>query len=514
MGHVRVYALSDAVARFHRLCGRSVLHPIGWDSFGLPAENAARDRGVSPRDWTRDNIAQMRTQLTQLGFAFDWDREVSTCEPEYFCGTQRLFGELFKRGLIYQADAAVNWDPVDCTVLANEQVDAQGRSWRSGAVVEKRDLRQWFARITEYSDRLLEGIERDLGAWPEQVKKQQVQWIGKPMHDWLISRQRPWGTPIPIVHCDAGCGAVLETQLPVTESGVQCACPSCGSPTARRESDTMDTFVDSSWYYLKYAEEAEDEWMPVDVYVGGIEHAVLHLLYARFVGLVLKGKEPFSRLLAQGMVQNRTWRTVGAGVPVKGDEVDGDAMVLKKDGTTKVEATWEKMSKSKFNGIDPAGLVERYGADATRLFVLFRAPPTMALEWDDAGVLGMARWLQRVWQLCHVSDECGVDAGKNSDAGWQKKESLLKQKLDATVAKVTRATGERFLFNTAIAALMELSNTLKKTSPRTPGWRFARKQLLVMMMPYAPHFAHHAWPIVNDAADEVPKWPTTVSHNQ
>lgn len=288
MGHVRVYALSDAVARFYRLRGHTVLHPMGWDAFGLPAENAARDRGVDPGQWTRDNIAQMRAQLHALGLSFAWDREVSTCEPSYYAGTQQLFATLWKRGLVYRAEAEVNWDPVDATVLANEQVDAQGRSWRSGALVEKRKLAQWFVRITAYADELRAGLDA-LPGWPENVKQMQRQWIDKPMHDWLISRQRPWGTPIPVVHCDK-CGPVLVEHTVVVHGDASApTCPQCGSRQCKRETDTMDTFVDSSWYYLKYAEDAQQTWMPVDVYVGGVEHAVMHLLYARFVSRVLTG---------------------------------------------------------------------------------------------------------------------------------------------------------------------------------------------------------------------------------
>lgn len=513
MGHVRVYSLSDTLARFHRLCGHDVLHPMGWDAFGLPAENAARDRAITPAEWTHKNIAHMKEQLECLGFSFDWEREVTTCEPSYFKGTQELWVELYRRGLVYQKEAMVNWDPVDGTVLANEQVDRQGRSWRSGALVEQRMLRQWFVRITAYSERLLKHLESDsmVAGWPEQVRKMQQQWILQPMHDWLVSRQRPWGTPIPMVYC-SNCGPdpVLDTRLPVVESGTLCECPKCGTPGARRETDTLDTFVDSSWYYLAYARhggDSEDTWMPVDVYVGGIEHAVLHLLYARFVSLVLCEREPFSRLLVQGMVQNRTWRVVGSGVPVPRADVDEARQVLRRDEAVRVEATWEKMSKSKFNGIEPAEMVQRHGADATRLYVLFRSPPTMALEWDDTGVLGMARWIQRLWQLCHHHHHHEEEGGKTVAAVSPKDVALSKSLADC-VANVTVATGERFLFNTAIAQLMSLSNVLRRYENKTtPTWRLARKQLITMLMPYAPHFAHHVWPLVCDFKGETPKWP-------
>lgn len=552
MGHVRVYSISDCMARYQRLHGKNVLQPMGWDAFGLPAENAAIQRNIPAAEWTRDNIRHMKEQLQSLGTSFDWDCELATCTPEYYRWTQELFIKLFEQGLAYQREALVNWDPVDNTVLAEEQVDANGRSWRSGAKVEKRLLRQWFVKTTKFAKALYDGLNDLIVEDWKDIIKVQKHWIGEcngysftlrvepslsspvkdltvwtqspeyllndcfvaiksshllnsgqgdkrvtdrlsgytltnpftgsqipiiitdsvlfPMgrsgatsdiylglpdlheddaqlfekyklersstdkqirgdvdrqtvlekateldiggypissklQDWLISRQRYWGTPIPIVHCDS-CGAVPDKRenLPVTLECVKkghVECPKCGQP-ARRESDTMDTFVDSSWYFLRYLDSKNEteifdktkarEMMPVDLYIGGKEHAELHLYYARFINHFLHSQglvpepEPFKRLLVQGMVMGRSFRVKETGKYVTEKEVEVlDAKKGKavERGTGKqVVVTWEKMSKSKVNGVDPAEIINEYGCDATRLFILGNVAPMSHRNWS------------------------------------------------------------------------------------------------------------------------------------
>ena len=343
MGHVRNYTLGDVVARYKRAQGYSVLHPMGWDAFGLPAENAAKERGIHPAEWTYSNIDNMRAELKRMGLSIDWEREFATCDPEYYIHQQKIFLDLLNAGLVNRQEGWVNWDPIDNTVLANEQV-IDGKGWRSGAVIEKKKLTQWFLKITLYAEELLSDL-KDLERWPEKVKLMQENWIGKNeegmrLHDWGISRQRYWGCPIPVIHCDT-CGivAVADKDLPIilpedvdfTLSGnpldnhptwKYTNCPRCGQP-AQRETDTFDTFVDSSWYYIRFCNpksnqpivsKAVNHWMPVDQYIGGIEHAILHLLYSRFFTKVLKEtnwvdvKEPFDGLFTQGMVTHETYK--------------------------------------------------------------------------------------------------------------------------------------------------------------------------------------------------------------
>lgn len=562
MGHVRVYSISDCMARYQRLHGKNVLQPMGWDAFGLPAENAAIQRNIPAAEWTRDNIRHMKEQLQSLGTSFDWDCELATCTPEYYRWTQELFIKLFEQGLAYQREALVNWDPVDNTVLAEEQVDANGRSWRSGAKVEKRLLRQWFVKTTKFAKALYDGLNDLIVEDWKDIIKVQKHWIGEcdgysftlrvepslsspvkdltvwtqspeyllndcfvaiksshllnsgqgdkrvtdrlsgytltnpftgsqipiiitdsvlfPMgrsgatsdiylglpdlheddaqlfekyklersstekqirgdvdrqtvlekateldiggypissklQDWLISRQRYWGTPIPIVHCDS-CGAVPDKRenLPVTLECVKkghAECPKCGQP-ARRESDTMDTFVDSSWYFLRYLDSKNEteifdktkarEMMPVDLYIGGKEHAELHLYYARFINHFLHSQglvpepEPFKRLLVQGMVMGRSFRVKETGKYVTEKEVEVlDAKKGKavERGTGKqVVVTWEKMSKSKVNGVDPAEIINEYGCDATRLFILGNVAPMSHRNWSTDSECG---WMRR-----------------------------------------------------------------------------------------------------------------------
>ena len=744
MGHVRNYTIGDVLARYHRMQGYNVLQPMGWDAFGLPAENAAIANNVAPAGWTYANIDYMRGQLQSLGLAIDWGRELATCKPDYYRWEQWLFIRLFEKGLIYKKMATVNWDPVDCTVLANEQV-IEGRGWRSGAPVEKRDIPMYFFRITAYADELLAGLDT-LPGWPERVKTMQRNWIGKsfgveihfplneghrdgdpvlkvfttradtlfgvtyvavaaehplaqqaaatdsslaafideckrgsvaeadlatmekkgmdtglkvyhpftneplpvyvanyvlmgygegavmavPAHDerdfafarkyglpirpviepvdgelalpleaayveqgvlfdsgdftgrtsaeaieaialvlknlelgekrttyrlrdWGISRQRYWGCPIPIIHCPA-CGdvPVPEDRLPVVlpedvKIGIgsplkkmpewsRCACPKCGGP-AERETDTMDTFVESSWYYARYAcpdlatgmlDARANHWLPVDQYIGGIEHAILHLLYARFFHKLMRDEglvdsdEPFTNLLTQGMVVADTYfRDLGEGRkqwinPAEVDQVDG-TWVLKADGRPVQAGGTEKMSKSKNNGVDPQSLIDRFGADTARLFMMFAAPPELSLEWSDTGVEGAHRFLRRLWKLVYEHLQGG---GASAYAGGELTDALqnLRRQLHQTIQKVTDDIERRRQFNTAIAAVMELMNALGKLEGDDPLTRSVRQEaieaIVLMLAPIVPHICRAlilalkpgtcvvsaAWPVADPAA--------------
>ena len=696
MGHVRNYTIGDVIARYQRMQGKNVLQPMGWDAFGLPAENAAIKNNVPPAQWTRENIAYMRAQLKRLGFAYDWDRELATCNPDYYHWEQWLFTRLYEKGLVYKKTAPVNWCPNDMTVLANEQV-IDGCCWRCDTPVERREIPQWFMRITDYAEELLTELD-SLEDWPHQVRTMQRNWIGRsegvevhfqvagreaplkvfttrpdtlmgvtyvavapehplaleaaqnnealaafieecrhmetaeaaletaekkgvatglqavhpltgeqvpvfaanfvlmgygegavmavPAHDqrdwefarsydlpvrqviapaddadvdlnvaafvdkgvltdsgaftgltsqqafdaiaerlsgdgmgkkrityrlrdWGVSRQRYWGCPIPIVNCPA-CGAVPvpEDQLPVvlpedvSFEGVgsplknmpgffQTPCPKCGGE-AQRETDTFDTFMESSWYYARFCcpdngqamlDGRAGYWLPVDQYVGGIEHAILHLLYARFfhklmrdVGLVASS-EPFRRLLTQGMVL--------------------------KEGA--------KMSKSKGNTVDPQQLIDRYGADTARLFMMFAAPPEQSLEWSDSGVEGAARFLRRLWSLVygHVSAGAAPALDVAALTGDQR---ALRRQLHETIAKVTDDMGRRHTFNTAIAAVMELINALARFGDATPQGQALRQEALaavvLMLSPIVPHISHALWRALGHAGDIVDApWP-------
>jgi leucyl-tRNA synthetase len=734
MGHVRNYVITDVIARAARLRGRQVLHPMGWDAFGLPAENAAIERGVDPGEWTDRNIAQMREQLKRLGLSIDWDREVATCHADYYRWTQWLFLQFLDAGLAYRKEATVNWDPIDQTVLANEQVDAEGRSWRSGAQVEKRRLRQWFLKITAYADALLDDLP-SLEGWPERVRTMQANWIGRslgaeltftadtgeaitvfttrpdtihgatyvvlapehplvaalttddcrlsvaafcdlvsrqseqertaedrpkrgvpigawvrnpasgeripvwiadyvladygtgavmgvPAHDqrdftfarqyelpvrrvvipegsdphayegqawtdagvligsgsfdglttaeaktsivawaeeqgwgqgrvqyrlrdWLISRQRYWGCPIPVIHCDS-CGVVPvpDDQLPVElprdiplsgkggtplarlESWVNVPCPRCGAP-ARRETDTMDTFMCSSWYYLRYSDphndqrpfgrEAVDRWLPVDQYVGGIEHAILHLLYSRFFTKVLRDRgllgfsEPFARLLTQGMVQGITYRNPQTGQYVAPAEVVDPSDPRDPINGEVLEVFYEKMSKSKHNGVDPAVVIDRYGADTARMFILFKAPPEKDLEWDDADVEGQYRFLQRVWRLVDGAHARGLRlAGPGmlppqwvDPASFSDGERQLRRAVHTAIAAISEDLEGELQLNTAVSELMKLSNALaahlEGAGPTVASEALAT--LLILLAPFAPHLAEELWQKLNGHGD-------------
>ena len=696
MGHVRNYTIGDVISRYQRMLGKNVLQPMGWDAFGLPAENAAMQHGVHPADWTYSNIDYMREQLKRLGFGYDWNREIATCDPDYFKWEQWFFLRLLDKGLAYKKTAPVNWCPKDMTVLANEQV-IEGCCWRCDTKVERKEIAQWFLKITAYADELLRDLDT-LDGWPEQVKTMQANWIGKsygvrfafpyqldgkdellwvyttradtimgvtfcavaaghplaiyaaqnnpelaaflkeceqsgtaeadmatmekkgvptgisvthpltgaqvpvwvgnyvlmgygegavmavPAHDerdfyfsnkyslpiiqvlqrktddyagqaisefdnaqwqawyaakdeamvlvnsgnydglshqtaidaiaadlnaknlgekqvnfrlrdWGVSRQRYWGAPIPVIYCD-DCGTVPvpEKDLPVTLpkdvvlDGSQsplvahptfshCDCPQCGKP-ARRETDTFDTFMESSWYFARFAcnkadkmlDDKANHWLPVDHYIGGIEHAILHLLYARFYNKLLRDEglishdEPFKRLLTQGMVL--------------------------KDGS--------KMSKSKGNTVDPQSLIDQYGADTVRLFIMFAAPPEQSLEWSDSGVEGASRFLKRLWRQAYLHISSGGTGGVVLDkATLTEEQKAARRQLHQTLQKVSHDMGVRTIFNTAIAANMELVNTLAKLTDESDNGKAIRQEFLelivLMLSPMVPHICHQLW---------------------
>jgi len=721
MGHVRNYVITDVIARFKRMQGHRVLHPMGWDAFGLPAENAAIDRGIPPAKWTYENIAQMRSQLKELGLSIDWSREVATCSPEYYKWTQWLFLQFLEAELAYQKEAAVNWDPVDQTVLANEQVDADGYSWRSGAKVERKLLRQWFLKITDYAEELLQDLDK-LAGWPDRVKTMQSNWIGKsvgaylefpivgsdekiavfttrpdtvygvtyvvlapehpltpkvttperkeivekfiaevaqeseidrtaedkpkkgtltggkainpftneeipiliadyvlyeygtgavmgvPAHDtrdfkfasennlpckvviipesaegeselteaytetgkminsgeftgmdstqgkeaiikyaetqgygkpriqyrlrdWLISRQRYWGCPIPVIHCD-DCGIVpvpdqdLPVKLPENieftgrgasplaqiEDWINVPCPKCGKP-AKRETDTMDTFIDSSWYFFRYTDalnESEafnldrvNDWMGVDQYVGGIEHAILHLLYSRFFTKVVRDRglvdcdEPFNRLLTQGMVQGLTYKTKQTGKYLTEDQIIFKNKEIRcKETNEPVDCFYEKMSKSKYNGVDPKLVLDKYGADTARMFILFKAPPEKDLEWDDKDVEGQFRFLNRVWTLINefVTNENSAQNKSFNTDKLSKNEKDLRRAIHTAIKEISEDLNGDYQFNTAVSELMKLSNSLRDAKIKdSPVYREGIETLILLLAPFAPHISEELW---------------------
>ncbi|XP_034985314.1 leucine--tRNA ligase, mitochondrial isoform X1 [Zootoca vivipara] len=713
MGHVRVYTISDTIARFQKMRGFQVINPMGWDAFGLPAENAAIDHGLHPADWTQSNIRHMRKQLEALGLYFSWDREITTCLPEYYKWTQYLFIKLYEAGLAYENEAIVNWDPVDQTVLANEQVDENGCSWRSGAKVEKKYLKQWFIKTSAYAKALLDGLS-DLPKWYG-IKEMQAHWLGEcvgcyfefmlktnnnptgevisayacapeaiygashlhilPNHrllhgnsclkeiflkelvpgkesltsvtalnlltsqeipvvisaksefegsvdtkigipcikpddaevaknlgllfeevietlpdgserlinsgeftgmsrqqalnaitqqaknkgvgghltssklkDWLISRQRYWGTPIPIIHCQS-CGPVpvpyedLPVELPSVASftgkggsllasashWVNCLCPRCKQP-AKRETDTMDTFVDSAWYYLRYTDphnserpfhkDLADHWMPVDLYIGGKEHAVMHLYYARFFShfchnqKMTKHREPFHKLLVQGIVKNQTFRLATTGQYLKREEIDltGPEPVHMKT-KEKLQVMWEKMSKSKHNGIEPEEMVQKYGIDTVRLYILFASPPEQDILWDaktDA-IPGVERWQSRLWNLATKFIEARNSGTLPSPQLLNQKEKAEVKRIweqkNITVSEVTEFFQDDFSFHTAIARLMGLSNTLSQASQpvvlHSAEFEDALATLFVMLAPMAPHISSEIWKGLSHAQNKL-----------
>lgn len=416
---------------------------------------------------------------------------------------------MYKRGLVYQAESDVNWDPVDQTVLADEQIDKNGRSWRSGALAQKKSLRQWFFRITSYAQELQCDLDT-LPNWPNSVKDMQRNWIGigdgkMRLRDWLISRQRKWGTPIPIVHCDS-CGVVPvpEADLPVIHEKEQvCKCPKCGSASATRETDTMDTFVDSSWYFLRFLDPKNStaisdasflkQWMPIDVYIGGIEHAIMHLLYARFIHKVVADlmknsgydlpREPFNQLICQGLVEGKTFQCPDSGKYLMPDELDCvDGKDIVKSSGKEALISWDKMSKSKYNGVDPTGLLEKFGSDALRLYVLFKAPPEVPLKWSKKEILGSARFLQKINKLPELIQTSGSGA---SD------EKLIKARNNALIT-INRAFDlKNHNFNTAVAAVMKLTNSIHELvhDCSLDMLEVVLADLSVMLYPLAPSSA-------------------------
>ncbi|MCD2449327.1 leucine--tRNA ligase [Methylicorpusculum oleiharenae] len=698
MGHVRNYTIGDVISRFFRMQGKNVMQPMGWDAFGLPAENAAMQHGVHPADWTYENIDYMRDQLKRLGFGYDWDRELATCDPSYYRWEQWFFIKLLEKGLVYKKTAPVNWCPHDLTVLANEQV-IDGGCWRCGTHVERKEISQWFLKITAYADELLQALD-GLDGWPEQVRTMQVNWIGRsegvemdfqvaemgeplriyttrpdtlmgvtylavaaehplalkaahndpniaafieeckvmetseaametmekrgvdsgikathpitgeqvpvwianfvlmgygtgavmavPAHDqrdfefahkygiplkqvifakdagpddisdhaftdkgilknsgefdgmtsqdafsaiakklesenkgqrktnfrlrdWGVSRQRYWGAPIPVIYCD-DCGVVpvpekdLPVELPrdVVLDGSQsplvahptfshAACPKCGKD-GRRETDTFDTFMESSWYFARFASPKADKmldenanyWLPVDQYIGGIEHAILHLLYSRFFNKLLRDEgllvndEPFKKLLTQGMVL--------------------------KDGS--------KMSKSKGNTVDPQALIDEYGADTVRLFIMFAAPPEQSLEWSDSGVEGAFRFLRRLWKQVHlhVTHSQAIPALDKESLNSDQK--AIRRQVHQTLDKVTDDLGRRYTFNTAIAANMELLNSVSKFSDTSDNGLAIRQEafefIVLMLAPIVPHICQHLWQGLGHSGSVITeKWPVS-----
>ena len=741
MGHVRNYTIGDVLTRYMRMQGCNVLQPMGWDAFGLPAENAAMANGVPPAKWTYDNIAHMKRQMKPLGLGIDWTRELATCRPDYYRWNQWLFLRMLERGIAYRRTGIVNWDPEDQTVLANEQV-IDGRGWRTGALVEKREIPMYYLRITDYAEDLLAALD-ELPSWPERVKLMQANWIGRseglelafdveggleplrvyttrpdtlygvtymavaaghplaqraaqhsadlrefiaecqrsaiteaaietmekrgkplgvnavhpltgeripvwvanfvlmgygtgavmavPAHDqrdwefarryglrihqvieptdgrlveldagpylehgrlinsgqfdglyfdeafdalaksfeatgrgqrrvnwrlrdWGISRQRYWGCPIPLIHCET-CGEVPvpDEDLPVIlpenlvpdgsgnplaklASFVECRCPRCNR-AARRETDTMDTFVDSSWYFFRYTSPGNDAamvdrradyWMAVDQYIGGIEHAILHLLYSRFWTRVMRDlgltalKEPFINLLTQGMVLNEIYyRKPAAGRIVYFNPADVEVQTdergvrigarLRTDGQPVEYGGIGTMSKSKMNGVDPDALVAKYGADTARLFTMFASPPEQTLEWSDEGVEGAFRFLRRLWKAVHAHVSGGAAPALDPttlDSGQRD----IRRQVHETVAKVTVDIGRRRHFNTAIAAVMELTNSLGRFEDRSPQGRAVLQEALevavLVLSPVVPHVCHALWKALGHAGAVIDEqWP-------
>lgn len=747
MGHVRNYTIGDVISRFQRLQGKNVLQPMGWDAFGLPAENAAIKNNTAPAAWTYKNIDYMREQLKSMGLGIDWKRELATCSPDYYKWEQWFFTQLYEKGLVYRKKATVNWDPVDQTVLANEQV-VDGRGWRSGALIEQREIDQWFLRITAYADELLEEINKMPG-WPQQVRTMQENWIGRsegvelefglaksdekltvfttrpdtlmgvtyvavaaqhplaqqaaennpelaafceecksnkvaeadmatmekkgmatgltavhpitgkevpiwvanfvlmsygsgavmavPGHDerdwefaskygldiqqvitakgddavdvqqaaytekgvlvnsgefdglssedafnaiadklielekgrrqvnyrlrdWGVSRQRYWGCPIPIIYCD-DCGAVPvpEKDLPVVlpedvtfdETGgspikrmpefYETTCPTCGKE-ARRETDTFDTFFESSWYYARYTcpdstdamlDERANYWLSVDHYIGGIEHAILHLLYSRFFHKLMRDSglvetdEPFENLLTQGMVLADTYYREAEGgaqewispadVQVKRDD-KGNVISATSltDGKAVIPAGMSKMSKSKNNGADPQEMIEQYGADTLRLFSMFAAPPDQSMEWSDSGVEGAQRFLKRLWRQVYEHVNAGLpEATTIEQKALDNRQEALRRKVYQTLQKVTDDMSRRHTFNTAVAANMELLNDIARFEDMSELGRAVRHEALslsvVMLSPIVPHVCHELWQLLgNETPVTDAGWPTMI----
>ncbi|WP_433301384.1 class I tRNA ligase family protein [Actinoplanes sp. CA-030573] len=477
MGHAEAYAIGDAIARYWRLRGYDVLHPIGWDSFGLPAENAAIKRGLDPAEWTYANIETQAATFRRYGVSIDWTTRLHTSDPSFYRWTQWLFLRFFERGLAYREQAPVNWCPTDRTVLANEQVIG-GKCERCGSTVVEKSLTQWFFRITAYADRLLAGLSRLEGHWPSPVLAMQRNWIPG-LHDWLISRQRRWGCPIPIVHCPS-CGLVPATLPVLLSSPVAMDCPACGGP-ARRDTDTMDTFVDSSWYFLRYPDVTYEEgpfdpaaaraWLPVDDYIGGAEHAVSHLLYARFVTKVLHDiglidfDEPFRALTTQGQVI-----------------LNGAAM-----------------SKSKGNMVTLGDELTRHGVDAVRVAMLFAGPPSDDIDWADVSPTAAARFLARALRVAtRVGPRVGsqVDSpgdGRSPGPGGAEAATALRRETHRLLREITELVEARRL-NVAVARTMQLVSAANHhADPADPALRETAEAIAVVLSLFAPYTAEEMW---------------------
>ena len=738
MGHVRNYTIGDVISRHQRMLGKNVLQPMGWDAFGLPAENAAINNNTAPANWTYSNIEYMKSQLNSLGFGYDWDREFATCQPDYYRWEQWFFTRLYEKGLVYKKLSTVNWDPIDQTVLANEQV-IDGRGWRSGAIVEQKEIPQWFIKITAYAQNLLDDLDK-LDQWPEQVKAMQKNWIGRsegveikfdlphaiaelnelevyttrpdtlygvsyvavaaqhpialaavalrpeltefvdscknakiaeaematmekkgvdtgftaihpltgesipiwianfvlmgygsgavmavPGHDqrdfefakaynlpikqvvsgdecdisvaaftekgtlvnsgefdgldfaagfnaiaeklaalgkgkktinyrlrdWGVSRQRYWGAPIPMLNLENGESVPVPTeQLPVVlpedvvmngvtspiKADPEWAKTTYNGQAALRETDTFDTFMESSWYYARYTSQpgnamldpAESNyWLPVDQYVGGIEHAILHLLYSRFFHKLLRDEglvdsdEPYKRLLCQGMVLadsfyredavgKKTWYSPADVTITKDEKGRITVSTLDSDGEPVIHGGMTKMSKSKNNGIDPQQVIDLYGADTVRLFTMFAAPPEQTLEWVDSGVEGANRFLKRVWKLVSEHAALGTTVAINA-AELTKQQQDLRRHIHQTIAKVSDDIERRQTFNTAIAAIMELCNHLLKAPSDDAQDRAILQEgseaVVLMLTPITPHIAHELWQLLGHEDVHIAPWP-------
>ncbi len=505
MGHVRNYTTTDVIARYKTQCGYEVIQPMGWDAFGLPAENAAIANNAQPAEWTQQNIDQMRSQMKQMGIDIDWDREIATNDPNFYRWTQWIFIQMMKEGIAYQKEGEVNFDPMDNTVLANEQIDKEGRSWRSGAIAEKRMMTQWYFRITQYADEMKSDID-NMSGFPGSVRAMQRHWIEN-MHDWCISRQRFWGTPIPVIHCPH-CGAIPEKEenLPISfptpnrkwenyreqiDEWKHTTCPICGE-AAIRETDTMDTFVDSSWYFFRYIDPTNttapfdsatiNHWAPMDVYVGGIEHATAHLIYARFVTKFLRDigminfDEPIEKLITQGMVRGITYKNPKTGQYFSPQLIDATNPIDPTTGDI-ISVSWEKMSKSKFNGIDTQAMFERYGSDTVRTYMMFKAPIDRDIDWNERDIMGVHRFIGRIK---HMADTF------NDDGSFDPKITEITSK----AMTAYHDDMKRHQFHTAIAKIMAFYNSIK-AMPNSSSKRQVIEAMAEMIYPFAPETAQY-----------------------
>ena len=486
MGHMRNYTISDAIARYWRNKGYNVCHPNGWDSFGMPAETAAINRKIHPYDWTVSNIENMKEQMKIMGISFDWSKEISTCEVDYWKWEQKFFIDMWNAGYVDKKVGIVNWDPVDQTVIANEQV-INGRGWRSGAIIEQKEMIQYYFKTTAFAQDMYDAIDEVETEWPEVITKQQRQFIKNgiqrgdvniPYSDWCISRQRYFGTPIPMINCPV-CGSIPNMDMPVMPpkdvefTGMgnpianhptwkNCKCPKCGGD-AEKETDTMDTFVQSSWYFIRYIsgfdgtkfnEESMKYWFPIDYYIGGPEHAISHMIYSRFFWRVFKKmgyisfdmpSDPFKKVITQGMV--------------------------KKDG--------KKMSKSHGNGVSPDEIIEKYGADVARMYIMFAGPPEQDIEWSDNNIIGVSRFIIKFWNGAQqISDMKYVPNEKN--------ENIARQKIDMITGRTKSCYENNYKFNTIIAGAMETYNAISKQS-NPDIWKEGYMAIIDAIDPIVPH---------------------------